>query len=353
LWTEFQRWQAVTAGRWVQAGATVTAEGTIEGGRPAGPVRSIRICAWMLHPIFQTMDGLAVEWAAAQLEKRQGNRKPLQDFINNQLAEPWTEAAKQTPVERLRTHIDPKFVTGVVPEQAAFTTRGIDVQLDHFYVAEIAWGDLSECWLTFFARSDCGDTLQLANWGPLEDYLKSGTPLAADPSKRRHPALTSIDCAYHTEEALHFCRQCQRQSIPIIPARGSEHMRRGIVMPFKDATKQILRYDFNEDYYKGVLFSMLFENESPGPGYMHLPADATEELLGHLTSEEAREVPIKGRRVTIWVNKGGRPNHWWDCLVHARNAAEKVGVRWLDPKATVSPKAEGRPVSRRPIRTRY
>jgi phage terminase large subunit GpA-like protein len=352
-WTEYQRWQAVEAGQWVQAGAHVVQDGRIEGGRPAGPVRSIRIWAGMLHPIFQTMDGLAAEWAAAQLAKRQGNVKILQDFINNQLAGPWRETAKATPVEQLRTHIDPKYPTGGVPQQVLFTTRGIDVQLDHFYVAEVAWGDLSECWVTFYARIDTGDTQQLANWGPLEDYLKSGTPLAEDPSRRAHPAMTSIDCAYHTEEAIAFCRQCQRQGIPIIPSRGSEHMRRGIMQPFKDCSKQILRYDFNEDYYKGILHSMLFLAAEPGPGYMHLPADTTDEFLDHLTSEEAREIPVRGRRITIWVNKGGGANHWWDCLVHARNAAEKVGVRWLDPRATAGPKPEGRPVGRKPIRTRY
>jgi phage terminase large subunit GpA-like protein len=130
-------------------------------------------------------------------------------------------------------------------------------------------------------------------------------------------------------------------------------MRRGIVQPFKDVSKQILRYDFNEDYYKGILHSMLFETAQAGPGHMHLPVDATDEFLAHLTSEEAREIPIRGRRVVIWVNKGGKPNHWWDCLVHARNAAEKVGVRWLDPKATRSPRIEGTPVGHKPIRTRY
>lgn len=353
-WTDYQRWQAVTAGRWVQAGATVDVEGNINSARTPGPVRSIRIWAGMLHPVFQTIDGLAAEWASAQEAKHSGNIKPLQDFINNQLAEPWRETAKATKIEQLRSHIDKKCVTGLVPAGASFLTRGIDVQLDHVYVIDVAWGDLSEAWVVFFARIDCGDTERLSNYGPIEQYLASGWPLAADAAVRRHPAMASIDCAYRTEEVVTFCRQCQRNKIAIVPARGSEatHTAAGITRPFKDATKQILRYDVNVNYFKNILHSMLYATAEPGPGYMHLPSDTTDELLQHLASEEAREIPYKGRRVTLWVKKQGQPNHWWDALVHARHAAELVGVRWLSPRAAAAP-PPGRPVAKRPIRTRY
>jgi len=353
-WTEYERWQAVTAGQWIQTGARVEPDGAIVGGRPAGPNRSIRVLSIMLHPIFQTVDGLAAEWAAAQLAKRQGNVKPLQDFINNQLAEPWKETARATPQDLLHKHVG-SLPAGVVPDGALFITRGIDVQLDHFYVLDVAWGDLSQAWVVFYARIETGDTEKLSNWGPLEYYLRSGWPLASDSSKRLHPVLASIDCAYHTEETLTFCRQCQRQGIKVIPSRGSEHehMRRGIVRPFRDASKNILRYDMNVDHYKSILHSMLYVTQEPGPGYLHLPADTREELLIHLSSEEARDIPYKGRRLVIWVNKREQPNHWWDCLVHARNAAELVGVRWLDPAAARPSRPEGKPVGHLAIRTQY
>ncbi len=354
-WTEYERWQAVSAGQWVQAGARLRPDGTVDGARPAGPNRSIRICAWMLHPIFQGIDGLAAEWAAAQAAKRQGNVKPLQDFRNNQEAQPWKETAKETATDRLRSHIDPKVRPGIVPQGGLFLTRGIDVQLDHVYVIDVAWGDLSEAWVINAARIDCGDTERLSNYGPVEEYLKSGWPLASDPKLRRHPALTSIDCAYRTEEVTAFCRQCQRQGIKIVPARGSEatSTAMGITRPFRDANKQILRYDMNVGYFKNILYSMLYTATEPGPGYLHLAADTTEELLQHLSSEEAREIPYKGRRLTIWVKKMGQPNHWWDALVHARHAAELVGVRWLDPSAARASKPIGKPVQMKPIRTKY
>jgi phage terminase large subunit GpA-like protein len=351
-WTEYDRWQAVTRGRWVQAGAKVRDDGTIEGDRPPGPVRSIRIWAGMLHPIFQTVDGLAAEWAAAQEAKHAGNTKPLQDFINNQLAEPWKETAKSTPIEQLRTHIDPGHVLGLVPPGVTVITRGLDVQIDHIYVADIGWGDLCQAWVLHYDRIETGDTSKLSNWDLVEQYLRSGWPLAQDPKTRRHPALASIDCAYRTEETINFCRQMQRQALKIVPARGSEHMRKGIVAPYKDANRQVLRYDMNEDHYKSALHSMLWGTDEPGPGYLHLPRDVTDEFLQHLTAEEAREIPVKDKRVVIWVNKTGRPNHWWDCLVHARNAAELIGVRWLTPPRPPT-KPAGKPVARKPIRTKY
>lgn len=353
VWTEYERWESVTRGRWCQAGAKVAGDGAVTGDRPPGPNRSIRIHALMLHPIFQTVDGLAAEWAAAQQAKHAGNVKPLQDFLNNQLGLPWKETAKTTAIELLRTHIDRKHRTGLVPEAGRVVTHGLDVQLDHVYAATVAWGDLCEGWVVQYARIETGDTQKLANWGPVEAYLAAGVPLAGDERTRRHAALASIDCAYHTEETITFCRSMQRQGIRIVPARGSEHQRKGIVAPYRDGHRQILRYDMNEDHYKGVLHSMLFADGEPGPGYMHLPADVTEEFLEHLTSEEARDVPVKGgRRRVIWVQKAAKPNHWWDCLVHARNAAELLGVRWLDPGRT-RPKPAGKPVARRAIRTKY
>ena len=76
-WSEYERWEAVTQGRWVQAGASIDAAGVVQGARRLSPNRSIRIWAGMLHPIFQTIDDLAAEWAAAQLAKHGGNVKPL------------------------------------------------------------------------------------------------------------------------------------------------------------------------------------------------------------------------------------------------------------------------------------
>ncbi len=351
-WTEYDRWQAMTRGRWVQTGAVILADGSLEGARPECPNRSITIWAGMLHPVFQTIDDLAVEWATAQQQKHMGNRQPLQDFLNNQLAEFWTEKAKDTPIEQLRTHIDPAHVLGVVPEGVTVITRGLDVQIDHVYVADIGWGDLCQAWLLHYDRIETGDTGKLSNWDLVEQYLRSGWPLAADPGTRRHPALASIDCAYRTEETITFARQMQRAGIKLVPARGAEHMRKGIVAPYKDANRQVLRYDMNEDHYKSALHSMLWATDEPGPGYMHLPRDVTDEFLQHLTAEEAREIPVKGKRVVIWVNKTGKPNHWWDCLVHARNAAELIGVRWLTPPRPPT-KPAGKPVARKPIRTRY
>jgi len=55
----------------------------------------------------------------------------------------------------------------------------------------------------------------------------------------------------------------------------------------------------------------------------------------------------------IWVKKSGQPNHWWDCLVHARHAAEIIGVRWLDPTPRQTSQPAGKAIKRRPMRTKY
>jgi phage terminase large subunit GpA-like protein len=73
----------------------------------------------------------------------------------------------------------------------------------------------------------------------------------------------------------------------------------------------------------------LFESAVPGPGYWHLNADTTDEILSHLTAEEQR--PIRTRRKQryelVWVlKKEHLPNHIWDAKVYSSFVAELM--RW-------------------------
>ena len=352
-WDENQRWEAVSSGRYAPKGCSVDPSGMIVGDVPVTTHHSYRITAFMLHPVFQTMDDLAGDWAAAIKAKKAGNVKPLQDYINSQLAEPWKEAEQKTEIDTIRPHIG-DLESGIVPEGVKLLTGGVDVQADHVWVVILGWGYLSECWLIYAGRIETGDTRDLANYGLVRTFAAYKWPLARDDKTVMRIAATAVDCGYHTDTVIDFCRQCTESNL--IAVRGDDKVRTRVYHAFKLPDNKSVRYDLNVTILKDRLYRLLFESTTPGPGYFHLPCDVTEEILGHFTSEEKRVVR-RYRQELKWVLKNsGEANHIWDASVYATFAAELAGARLLagsEQKLAKPFKISGRPVKRTRIRTKY
>ena len=352
-WDE-ERWEAVNSGRYAPKGCSVDPSGMIVGDVPVTTHHSYRITAFMLHPVFQTMDDLAGDWVNAIKAKKAGNIKPLQDYINSQLAEPWKEAEQKTEIDTIRPHIG-DLESGIVPEGVQLLTGGVDVQAAHVWVVILGWGYLSECWLIYAGRIETGDTRDLANYGLVRTFAAYKWPLARDDKTVMRIAATAVDCGYHTDTVIDFCRQCTESNL--IAVRGDDKVRTRVYHAFKLPDNKSVRYDLNVTILKDRLYRLLFESTTPGPGYFHLPCDVTEEILGHFTSEEKRVVRSRYRQELKWVLKdSGKANHIWDASVYATFAAELAGARLLagsEQRPAKPLKISGRPVKRTKIRTKY
>jgi len=353
-WDEYQRWDAISSGRYAPADCSVDPSRRIVGNIPITSHHSCRITALMLHPAFQTMDDLAGDWAAAIFAKKTGNVKPLQDYINSQLAEPWKEAEQKTDIDVIRPHIG-DLESGIVPEGVQLLTGGVDVQADHVWVVILGWGYLSECRLIYAGRIETGDTRDLANYGLVRTFAAYKWPLARDEKIVMRTAATAVDCGYHTDTVIDFCRQCTESNL--IAVRGDDKVKTRVYHAFKLPDGKSVRYDLNVTILKDRLYRLLFESTTPGPGYFHLPCDVTEEILGHFTSEEKRVVRGRYRQELRWVLKdSGKPNHIWDASVYATFAAELAGARLLagsEQRPAKPLKIIGKPVKYSKIRTKY
>jgi len=337
-WDEYQRWEAVSSGCYAPEGCSVDPSGRIIGDVPVTSHHSCRITAEMLHPVFQTMDDLAGDWANAIRAKKMGNTGPLQDYINSQLAEPWKETEKATSRKQLQLHIG-TYRKGTVPAGVQMLSCGVDIQIDHVWVSVDGWGYLSEAWSIFEGRLETGDTKELENLDVLRRFLKT-TWISPD-----HPDLpffiykTAIDVGYRPDVIQDFCSQCKE--LDIIQVRGDDSVRTRPIRATKIAGGTMIRYDLNVNDYKIRLYRLLFDSDVPGPGYWHLNADTTEETLNHLTSEEQR--PVRNRRNQrynlVWVlKKEHLPNHLWDCKVYSSVAAELSGAHSLQSLEEIKPK---------------
>ena len=343
-WDEYQRWDAVSSGRYAPEGCSVDPAGRIVGDVQVTSHRSCRITAFMLHPVFQTIDDLAGDWAAAMKAKKAGNIKPLQDFINNQLAEHWIETEKATSRKQLQFHIG-TYRIGTVPVGVQMLSCGVDIQMDHVWVSVDGWGYLSEVWSIFEGRLETGDTKELENLEVLRRFLKTTWLSADDPNMKFFIYRSAIDVGYRPEVIKDFCSQCTE--LNLIQVRGDDSVRTRPFRATKIAGGTMIRYDLNLTEYKSRLYRLLFDSAVPGPGYWHLNADVTDETLNHLTAEEQR--PIRTRRKRgyelVWVlKKEHLPNHIWDCKVYSSLAAELCGAHSLQslevkPKQTKKKRA--------------
>lgn len=336
IWTEQERWVAVSEGQYVPEGCTIDKDGNIHGQVPIVANISVRISGFMLYPGFKTADDLAAEWAEAIKAKKTGDIEPLQNFINSTCGEPWEEKEKETAEDQLRPHIG-SYAPEVVPHGCQILIAAFDVQLDHIWVTVDGWGHLSEAWSIYEGRLETGSTLLLENYNIVRKFLSSSWPTADDPSKKMGIYIAGMDSGYRTDVVYDFCRSCT--DVKCVPTMGDHTVKKQTYRASKVAGGTQTRYDINVTVYKDRLYRLLYESQSPGPGYYHLHRDTTEETLRHLTSEDKQSIR-KGKLVEhIWLTKNKHhPNHLWDTKVIGAFLADLVGARQLpDPDVQVAP----------------
>ncbi len=327
-WTETERWAAVCAGMYAPRDCKVE-DGKIIGKVFSNPIRSYNIPAFLLNPAIMKASVIAAKWSAAQKAKKTGDIGPLKDVINSFFAEPFELREKETETSVLRVHIGSK-PQGIVPEGVQILTAALDVQIDHVWIGVMGWGYLSESWLIMVERLETGDTKDLSNWQIVHEYLAMDFVSAADPDKKFRIRKAGGDCGYRPEEMEDFCQQ---SPMAIVPLRGSDKVRAKMYSKVPIAGGTMDRYDLNVNAYKDRVYRKLFDNEVSGPGYMHLPADISDEILGHLSAEEMIITKIRGKDRNVWQKKSHRDNHAWDLVVYNEFVGEIAGARALkDPK---------------------
>lgn len=355
-WTEDDRWNAVKRGRYVPAGFELNDEGRFDTAPPATDYRSCRVHALLLHPMVETVTDMVCKFVIAQKARELGNIEPLKNFWNSELARPWKETRAETDIEKVRTHIG-TYPAMKVPPGAEMLTAGLDVQLDHVFLRILAWGYLAEFWSIFEQRIETGPTERLENLEKVVPYLVRRWPSMAEQDVNFRLAAAAIDRSYNTEAVDALCVRLIG-AVNLLPVAGDDGVKKQPWRAGSAAGGRIKRYDLNVTMYKDALYRSYFEAVNPGPGYGHLHKETHYTVLEQLCSEH-KIIEQKGGKIT-WVGwsvkKDGLANHYWDCDVYARAAAEIAGLWSIpDPSAreTKPLPVEGRPVGRRPLRTKY
>jgi len=335
-WSEQDRWQASSAGKWAPRDCKVDPDGRIIGKVFSNPNKGYRISAFMLYPAFMSIKKLAHEWAKADIAWKKGDSKPKQNFINSRMGEPWEIKEKSTDEKRLMLHIGSYEPEKIYPGMQMMFA-GADVQDDHVWLSVLAWGYLSEVWSTWEGRIQTGDTRLLGNLDILRMYLNRAWPFEGDPKRTMRITTTAIDCNYRPDTVKAFRDQCTE--LDILTVRGDNTVKsrvyRAVAEPGPPGLEKRYRYDLNVNPLKDSLYRLIFESKVHGAGYFHFHKETTREVIGQLTSEEKKTVRSKrGVAANKWVTKTEHSeNHLWDCNVYALFAAQLRGAMALpDPK---------------------
>jgi phage terminase large subunit GpA-like protein len=354
-WTDYDRVEAMQTGRWLPAGITMGRAGVPSVEVPPTPYKSARIRAVMTHPRISSLGTMAADWVRADVQLKGGNKTALKYFLNNHEAVSWKEEKAQTDEAQLRKHIG-AYRSGTVPWGVQAITIHIDVHDNWFRTLVFGWGYQYESWVIEVGQVETVDTREAESYEPLRPLV--GKCWAAADSTWLLPSAVTIDCGYRPEPVKDFCRSARTAVFRgnVIPVLGTaRRMPRTYSKVPVDAV--LTRYDLNTVELKDRLWRHLFEAQTPGPGYMHLPAD----VPGYAILELCSEHKIVKAGQPIWLpKKEGRDNHTWDAAYHGVFAALLIGVGNMPmlsgtptPKPAPAPPQSAPPVQTRKIRTRY
>jgi len=342
VWSELERWSAVSRCRWAPKGCAINPAGKIEGEYDESPFKAIHLSALLVHPMFTTIATLATDYAKAQKGLKVGKIAGWRNFINNQMGQFWEIKDRLTSVEVLESHVTDSYKMWQVPGPVQKITIGIDVQADHVWVVTKGYGFQNQQWLIHAGRLETGHTGRQPNWDIVDGYICHPWVSQVDPSVVYYAEKINVDCRYQRAErdeestvVYDFClRPCYPEGV-VNPVMGFGRKRMKLV-PYGTskpiAGSHLVRYNINVDLYKDRAWDTLHDPDiPPGPRYMHLPADLPENIRKQLCSEE--QILVDG--VPIWkVKDGYTHNHCWDANIYADVAAEFAGVlglRDIDP----------------------
>lgn len=330
-WSDHARGANLQRCVWLPRGVTMGRAGRIEGEIKPTAYKSARVRGIQIPPKLRSIKKMAADWVRGQIQLKTGNTGGLKHFLNNQEAVSWRDAKAVTDESLVRKHIgtyrseDILLRGASVPWGVQAVILAVDVHDTWFRLVALGFGWMFESWRLADLTIQTTDTKEQSAYAALLPWLVRMWPLADGGSIP--PAAVGIDSGYQTEPVKTFCR-ANRQLVHngrLLPVRGSPRkMDRMWKLYPEDKTFGV--YEINPLSTKDQLFRNLFETENPGPGYMHIPADITGEIVCELASEH--KVAKDGR--PVWVQKkDGRDNHAWDASAYALCLAHIVGVGTL------------------------
>ena len=318
-------------GLWIGKGQEIDEHENVVGTRIATDTAGFVIHAFMAP--FVTLGGLAREWAGAWLVFQDTGSDDLLKEVNvKSLGETHTDpddpAAHVKEWKEVKAaHLDTGYRLGTVPRGVDFLTMMVDVQGNRFEAGVWGWSRNRECWLIDrfaikqrMGLEDISPGDRLKDWDVLETVIGFTYPLADGSEKHLQIAKMALDTGgmpgVTNNARIWASNLLARGVVPqwrLMLSKGDRHAQselygtartektddagRPLPIPVIERTVHVSAVKKIMSRRLGIL--------TPGPGFIHLPADIEDRHVRELVAETF----VNG----MWVQRGR--NETWDTLV--------------------------------------
>ncbi len=304
---------------------------------------------------FQSWVDMVAGFLAAQ-----GDESALKAWTNLTKGYPFELSGGRPDHEKLKILREQEWGIGDVPAGVVATTLGADIQGDGIYLELIGWGPGQESWqLDARFLPGATDVAMEGAWADLHAYSQRGVTF---PGGRVFGIdQECIDAGYHTEAARAYCEAAPRR-LPVFGRSGWERpvLGRGEAIRTgqqgKRAGRQTEReedkaflvgtfpiklswYGFLRESVKWKLRQAQNEEKPASDdaagypakprGLVHVGRDVPEDWFEQVTAEAITSKKKGLISVRTWAVLPGRQNHYLDCRVYNRAAAEKLLLETL------------------------
>lgn len=287
--------------------------------------------------------GLGPTWGICAKEFLATKADPprFKAWWNTVLGETWEERGESAEPADIMARAED--YAAEVPIGVGILVASVDVQGDRLECAVKGYGAAEESWL-IAATQIPGDPGRDAVWFDLDKFLQ-GTWTHASGRKLKVECVAIDSGGHHSEQVYRFCQA--RQHRRVFAIRGGNEIGKPIVgRPSVHNRYRTRLFTLCVDTAKEMVYSRL-RIQSPGPGFMHLPAWIDQEYVDQLTAEKGIRRYVKGRgSVRQWVKTRER-NEALDLEVYCLAALYILGpavIRSLPERAAaLTRKAEEAP----------
>lgn len=285
---------------------------------------------------FASWVELVREWKDAQK-----NNFLLQKFLNTRLAQTYDVAGSHLTQHDLNARLE--RYEAEVPAGVGVLTAGVDVQTDRIEIGVYGWSIKDEAFLIDY-RVITGDTSATQVWSDLANFFiktsyktKHGVPLKVK--------VVAIDSGYLAQRVYQWTAQfsSQQKTTKAYSIKGRDNYPKVV----DDIPKRSKRYKapfrfVGTNHTKDYLVAGILQNDTPGPGYLHIPVTLPRvpgmslqeerflqiDYLEQMTAERQVFNPKTRRRA--WHLPDGKRNEALDTFVYAFAAFRLLGAAFMD-----------------------
>jgi phage terminase large subunit GpA-like protein len=370
LWTEDDRVRSMQDPRIVARGQTVNAAGVVEGPMPPTSAYGFRWNA-MASPLTRIELMAAEEWRA----ERSGTEEDEKGVVQHIWAQPWEKKTDlfRPDVEAVLKKII-KLERGFIPPDTEALTMGIDIGFTIWWTLK-AWRPQARSHLVDFGSIDVphkerGERDPLAILNALREFRETTVKAGWG---GRQVDMVLIDAGYEQDVIYEFvlesgepewlaCRgfgTSSKYGLWTQSAAAETTKTREVGKEYKVIVQPagVKLVAVHADHFRAKVHDGYFAPEGAAGAYTIFHGDpATDfrlrQFARHIIAEQREVVQRPGKEPRIvWVVKS-KQNHWLDCEVYARCAAELLGVSLFDTEVEVTA-PRGRPASIKKIRSKY